>query len=365
MSLRRTIGAVLAGWIASLGCGDGGSTPSAPSPTQSPAATRRVVVYSALDREFAEPILTAYEAKTRTEVLAKYDVESTKTVGLTNLLIAEASRPRCDVFWNNEILNTIRLQRLGLLEPYYSPAAKHLQPFPASARTDDHTWTAFAARARVLLVNTNLVPEAERPTSLFDLTHERFQNRVAMAKPEFGTSATQAACLFEVLGEEQAKKYYRDLRRNGVRIVGGNKDAAVSVGEGKVAVAVTDTDDALAEVKVGHPVVMIFPDRNGHPDHPRMGTLYIPNTVSLVRGAAKPAEGRKLIDFLLSAEVEELLAESESHQIPFNPAARGHLPKEVEAPPAVRAMDVDFGRAADKWDEVQKFLREEFARPEK
>ena len=52
-----------------------------------------VVVYTALDREFSEPILKAYSKETGVKVLPKFDVESTKTVGLTNLLIAERARP--------------------------------------------------------------------------------------------------------------------------------------------------------------------------------------------------------------------------------------------------------------------------------
>src|SRR5687768_717596 len=61
----------------------------------------QVVVYAALDREFSEPILDDFTQATGIRVLAKYDDESTKTVGLTNILIQEAGRPRCDVFWNN------------------------------------------------------------------------------------------------------------------------------------------------------------------------------------------------------------------------------------------------------------------------
>jgi iron(III) transport system substrate-binding protein len=324
-----------------------------------------VVLYCAQDQEFAVNALERFRQLTELTVRTKFDTEKTKSVSLFTELFNERDRPRCDVFWNNEIVNTIRLQRLGLLEPYDSPGAKHLQPFPASAMNSDHTWTAFAARARILLVNTDLLKEADRPTSLLDLTHERFRGKVAMAKPAFGTSATQAACLFDVLGADRAKQYYIDLHKNWVQIVGGNKDAAVAVGAGTAVVAVTDTDDALEEIKDGRHVVMIFPDRKGHRDYPKMGTLYIPNTVALVRGAPNPAGGKKLIDFLLSAEVEGMLAESESHQIPFNPEVRGKLPIEVEAPPAVRAMDVNFGHAADLFDEVQKFLREEFARADR
>jgi hypothetical protein len=60
-------------------------------------AADTVVVYLALDREFSEPILKAYGQNRGVRVLPKFDVESTKTVGLTNLIIAEAEQPRCDL----------------------------------------------------------------------------------------------------------------------------------------------------------------------------------------------------------------------------------------------------------------------------
>ena len=69
-----------------------------------------VVVYSALDREFSEPVLDDFTKASGIRVLAKYDDESTKTVGLTSAIIQESGRPRCDVFWNNEIINTLRLE---------------------------------------------------------------------------------------------------------------------------------------------------------------------------------------------------------------------------------------------------------------
>lgn len=90
-----------------------------------------VVVYVALDREFSEPILADFERETGIKVLASYDAESTKTVGLTNQLLAERDRPRCDVFWNNEILNTLRLENAGLLDVYRAPGRVAL---PAAVR---------------------------------------------------------------------------------------------------------------------------------------------------------------------------------------------------------------------------------------
>jgi iron(III) transport system substrate-binding protein len=320
----------------------------------------RMVLYCAQDQEFADKILADFHKKTGVEVAPKFDTEADKSVSLYVELVREKDRPRCDVFWNNEILSTIRLQRQKLLEPYASPAAK---PYPDEDRAKDDTWHAFATRARVLLVNTKLVKEADRPKSLLDLTDPRWKGKAAMALPQFGTSATQAACLFDVLGADDARRYYRALKANGVQVVAGNKQVADAVVAGDAVVGVTDTDDALGALKE-HPeaVAMIFPDRD-RPAGEKMGTLFIPNTVAIIKGAPNPEAARKLIDYLLSPEVEKELAESDSHQIPLNPDVKASLPKEMETPRTVKVMRVDFDHAASLWDEAQRFLIDEFGRP--
>jgi iron(III) transport system substrate-binding protein len=319
----------------------------------------RVVVYCAQDEDFAKGIFADFQQEAGLPVAPHYDNEANKSVSLYEELVREADRPRCDVYWNNEILSTIRLQRKGLLQPYASPAAA---PYPTWARAKDDTWHSFADRARVLLVNTEKVKEADRPKSLLDLTLPRWKGQVAMAKPQAGTSATQAACLFEVLGKEKAREYYLALRENKINIVSGNKQAAEGVGAGQFAVAVTDTDDAIDEVKKGRPVVIIFPDGD-RPKDDRMGTLFIPNTVAILRNGPNPEGARKLVDFLLSPEVEKRLAESESAQIPLNPAVKAHLPKPIEEGRTAKRMEVDFEKAAELWNEVQAFVRNEFLRP--
>jgi iron(III) transport system substrate-binding protein len=316
----------------------------------------RVTLYCAQDQEFAEAILADFTQRTGIKVDVKYDTEADKSVSLYAELAREKDRPRCDVHWNNEILSTIRLQRQGVLEPYASPSAAS---YPPTTRPRDRTWQAFAARARILIVNTKMVPEADRPRSILELTDPRWKGRIAIAKPLFGTSATQAACLFEVLGRNKAEDFYRGLQKNEVRVVPGNKQVAEGVGQGQFAVGMTDTDDAIAEVEAGRRVVIIYPDGDRHIPG-RMGTLFIPNTLALIRGSPNPEGGRKLIDFLLSAEIERKLADGASHQIPLNPSVVA--PKAIETPRTVKAMEVDFEKAADLWDDAQTFLRNQFAR---
>jgi iron(III) transport system substrate-binding protein len=324
----------------------------------------QLVLYCAQDQEFAVGILQAFKQESGIEVAPKFDTEADKSVSLYTEIVREKDRPRCDVFWNNEILSTIRLQKQGLLLPYDSPSGK---PYPAAAKADDHTWHAFATRARILIVNADLLAEKDRPRSLLDLTAEKWKNQAVMARPQFGTSATQAACLFEALGTEKAREYYRGLKQNQIHIAPGNKQVAEWVAAGqtptgeRVVVGVTDTDDALEEIKDGKPVAIIFPDRDA-PKDGKLGTLFIPNTLAILKGAPHPEEAKKLVDYLLSPAVEAKLAESESHQIPLNPAVKAKLPPQMETPETVKSMDVNFDKAAALWDQVQDFLRVEFAR---
>src|ERR1019366_2421809 len=66
----------------------------------------RVVVYCAHDREFANDILKQFAQESGLAVDISYDTEANKSVGLYDNLVREASQPRCDVHWNNEILAT-------------------------------------------------------------------------------------------------------------------------------------------------------------------------------------------------------------------------------------------------------------------
>jgi iron(III) transport system substrate-binding protein len=316
------------------------------------SADRTVVVYSALDQEFAEPVLKEKAKSVGLGLRAKYDVESTKTVGLTTSLIAEAVQPRCDLFWNNEILNTLRLKEKGLLQPF---RPEHVDDLPESFRDKDGTWYGFAARARILLLNTTILAEVDRPKGLTDLLDPRWRGKIGIAKPLFGTTATHAACLFAAWGEEKAKQFFRDLRANGVQVFSGNKQVATAVGSGQIFFGLTDTDDATGEVDAGSPVAIVYPDRR--PDE--LGTLFIPNTLAMIKGAPHPDAARRLADLILSPDVEATLAEGPSAQIPLLRTTR--KPARVETPATVHQMNIDFQAAARVWDQTSAFLTAEFA----
>lgn len=335
--LRAAVGLCLAG-VLCLGLQGCGSEPRL-----------EVVVYTALDREFSEPLLEEYRVQNGTAVLAKYDVESTKTVGLVEALIAERDRPRCDLFWNNEILNTIRLQRLGLLAAEKSP---HGDEFPAALRDPAGHWYGFAARLRVIIVNTKLLTEAEYPRSILELRDPKWRGRAGLAKPLFGTTATHLAVLFQAWGEERGTDFFRAVIANKTQILGGNKQVATAVASGQLAWGLTDTDDALGQIEAGMPVAIVYPDQD--PDG--LGVLAIPNTLAIIKNCPHPVEARELREYLLTPRIENALANGPSGQVPLHPQATGN--KRVKVFSELRLQTVDWEKAAEGWPVAMRVIRE-------
>jgi iron(III) transport system substrate-binding protein len=309
-------------------------------------ATREVTIYVSTDRPFAEPVLQAYQKKTGVKVNAVYDTEETKSTGLANRLIAEKARPQADIFWSNEPVRTLVLKRNNVLTPYKSPAA---EPIPAAFKDPEGYWTGFSARLRVIGFNTKLVNAAEVPKSVFDLADPKWKNQVAIADPRFGTTSFHVAAIYTVAGETKADEFFRDLKANGVKIVDGNSVVRDMIARGEVKVGLTDTDDANVAIQDKQPFGMVFPDREG------IGVPLMPNMVSLIAGAPHPEEGKKLIDFLLSAESERLLASSDAVQIPLQPG--------VEPPPALPRLDsfkpmtLDYENVADRLEQAIQRLQ--------
>lgn len=324
-----------------------------------PEVPKQVVVYTALDEEFSKPIFDAFTRKTGIEVLAKFDTEATKTVGLANALLAERERPRADVFWNNEMLHTLRLKQEGLLRVQPLAADKN---YPKEYRSADGDWRGFAARARVLIVNTNLVKQSRWPRSIQDLTDPQWYDKVGIAKPLFGTTATHAAVLFDAWGEERAQKFFEGVKKN-CRIVSGNKRVAQQVANGQLVFGLTDTDDAMIEKEAGKPVEIIYPDQPRADGDDALGTLFIPNTISMLEGSPNPTAAHALSEFLLTSLVECRLVIGPSAQIPLSreSLSDNSCRCRVKMPSEVKAMSVDWNAASSNWESVSQWLAATFS----
>ncbi len=293
-----------------------------------------VVIYVALDQVFAERILAEFEAKSGIRVRAIYDTEATKSAGLAERLRRERPRPRCDVFWNNEILRTILLGRDGVLEAYISPSAAGI---PGEYKDPRGLWTGFAARARALAFDPARVAARAAPRTHAALLDPCWRGQIVLGNPQFGTTGSHLALLFAAWGEERGREFLRGLRAQEVRVVGGNASSRDRVLSGEALLGLTDTDDIEVVRRGGASVDGSLFEADG--------VVLIPNTVALVRDAPHPEEARALIDHLLSTEVEALLAASPSRQIPLR--AEVAVPEGGISLSGRKLFPVSYERASD------------------
>lgn len=310
-------------------------------------AGNEVIVYTSEDKIFSEPVLQGFEKKTGIKVRAIYDTEETKSTGMANRLIAEKDNPQADVFWSGDPARPALLEFKGIITPYFSSAAADI---PRSYKDEGGHWTGFSARARILLHNTNLVSMDEKPLSIFDLTKPMWRGRVAIANPLFGTTAIHMAALFIILGDKKAMKFLNDLKANGVKIVSSNSEVRRLVARGEVQVGITDTDDANVAIKEGSPVKVVFPDQSS------IGTLIMPNMVCLIKNSPNQENGKKLIDYLVSRDVEKSLAFAMCAQMPLRYDVR--TPADVLTIDAVKGMNVNYHDVAKKLEEIGEFLKQ-------
>ena len=258
--------------------------------------SERVIAYCAQDQEYAESIFRDFAKATGITVRPVYDNEAVKTVGLANRLVAERTHPRCDVFWGNEEMRTRQL------------AAQ-------DAFRETNGWAAFGYRSRRIVINTNRLSLAEAPHSLLDLTNETWRGKVALAYPQFGTTATHFHALRQYWGDERWQAWCRALAANKPLLVDGNSVVVKVVGRGEAWIGLTDSDDIAAGQHEGLAVAPLPMTEE---------TLLIPNTVAVVRGAPRPDAAERLFEFLQRHDIIQQLVAAN--------ALEGVSASEVSAP---------------------------------
>ena len=309
-------------------------------------SSRTVVVYVSEDQVFSEPILKDFERETGITVKSVFDTEESKSTGVMNRLIAEKDNPQADVYWANEPVRADALKQRGVSAPYVSPSAEGIAD---QFKDPDHYWTGFSARARLLLVNAR---SAIKPASVMAYTEPSTKGRTAIANPLFGTTTAYVAALFTLWGDEQAKTFMNDMKKNDVKITTSNGESADFVAAGQVDFSLVDSDDAVNRKKQGKPVEMVYPDQDGD----GLGVLILPNAVALIKGGPHAENGKRLIDYLLTKSTEHKLAFADCAQIPLHSGV--DTPPEIRRIEEIKTMRVQYVDLARKMEEIQPFLKE-------
>ena len=312
------------------------------------AITRRagdsLVVYCTHDLVYAEPVIEEFTRQTGIKVTIVGDTEATKSLGLVERLISEGEQSPCDLFWNNEVLGTIRLQRKGLLSAYTGPASQRI---PRQFRDSEGYWHGFAGRMRVWIF-----PAESTGMEVQWRFQDSDLSRLAIAQPLYGTTFSQFAMLWKLHGAEAAKAEHRSLVDRRCRFVAGNAMVRDLVAGGSCDLGMTDTDDVFVSLDAGYLMEMIPIQIDGK-------TLCIPNTVSIFKSSDRPEEAKQLLEYLLSESVELQLAKT-AHQIPLGTINPDKIPAEVQRLSEWASESWNVADAADVADECLEWLKSEY-----
>ncbi len=293
------------------------------------ASHEEVVIYAAQDQVYAEPILHEFEKETGFKVKTVFDSEAVKTVGLANRLLTERNHPQCDVFWGNEEMRTRQLAAQGVfretngwaafgyrsrrivintnfvaagilpaVEPGFQPGGKSVARDVGNENSDVSTLSSISPGGKMPPSTAGRMPTA---TSLLELTNEIWRGKVALAFPQFGTTATHFHALKRLWGEERWLAWCRALAANKPFIVDGNSVVVKQVARGEAWIGLTDSDDIAAGQREGLPIAALPVTEE---------LLLIPNTVAVIRNAPHPEAAQRLFDYLQHRDVADKLVQA-------------------------------------------------------
>ena len=260
-----------------------------PTQTEYSPGDNRLVIYTSHKQEIVQPIVREFEERTGIWV----QIISGGTNELLDRIAAEGNDPQADVMFGGggESLQACS----GYFQPYASPELEYLLP---QYREEDRVWLPFSSLPIVLIYNSKLL-SAGQLTGWNDLLSGSLQGEIAFADPALsGSCFTAAVTAGYVCGnmEETMQTFARQL---GGEICSSSGDILTAVEEGRKKAGVTLEETALKQLGPGSDLVMVYP---------REGTSCIPDGVAVIRNAKHSENARRFVDFVLSKDVQQLLA---------------------------------------------------------
>lgn len=306
--------------------------------------TRHLRIYSGRNRPELEPVYDLYRRLNGVEVT----VEKVYHRDVGRRIIDEAADHRADLLLTNSQLAMEKLRGSDVFDPYPAPVAA---AYEAWLRADDFSWLSFTAWPRVLMVNRNVLSnDADWPRSLEDLTDARFAGSAACASLAEMTTVAQFASLRVAEGDAYTESLLQRLVDNGLRVYRSNRDTRDALASENMAVAMANSSNVHVFSMAGNPVAEIWPDQGAD----QTGTVIEAHTVAVLDDAANKDEARAFIDFLLSVEVQELLARLYG-ETPVNPdAATGWVRRLRD----IQRIDAPVSQVLPLLDSTEQLLAE-------
>ncbi len=264
----------------------------------------RLVVYSGRSKELINPILKRFSKDTG----IKIDVRYGDSGDLALALDEEGERTDADVFISQSPGAVSYVEGKNLLGEL---PARVLAKVAAEDRSPQAEWVGLTGRVRVLVYNKDQVQADDLPDSIFDLTAPAYEGKVGIAP----TNASFQDFVTYLAGSEstaRARRWLKGMADNNSPTYANNVAIVEAVADGDIPFGLVNhyyIAQAAAEDPDTAAAVHFFPA--GDP-----GSLLLVTAAAQLKSTDREAEGRKLVEYLLSDESQTYFA-TETDEYPL------------------------------------------------
>jgi iron(III) transport system substrate-binding protein len=226
---------------------------------------------------------------------------------------AEQENPQASVWYGGGSLTFIEADRLGLLQHYVSPVAAD---FPKQFKDDNGAWTGIYSGYLGFIGDKEWLDENNLtlPQTWDDLLNPAFKGEIVMAHP--GSSSTAYNALVTILqlkGEEEGWKYLQKLNQNVRQYTKSGSGGGRMIQLHETGLTIGYLHDGIAFKREGYDHMVMTA--------PADGTGYEVGAVGIIKNSPNQEAAKKFIDFVLTAEVQEMGQTVNALQFLTNPDA--------------------------------------------
>lgn len=257
-------------------------------------AAGAVVLYTADGLEnLYKDVLPAFEKQEGVKV----NIVTAGSGEVVNRATVEKDAPKADVLVTLPPFIQTAAQS-GLLQNYQSVNYKNV---PDIAKASDGAWATFVNNYFSFAINPEVVKT--QPKTFADLLHPDYSGKVAYSNPATAGDGMAVIILTtSLMGEDKAFDYLKKLEQSAKFHTKGTGYLDVLLSRNEIAVAngdlQMDLDDA-ANGGLSIKPIFLAADAGGQPT-----TFQLPYAIGLIKNGPNQAAGKKLIDYLMSTEVQ-------------------------------------------------------------
>ncbi|BCS89239.1 ABC transporter substrate-binding protein [Pseudodesulfovibrio sediminis] len=294
-------------------------------------AKGRLVIYCSNEPFACQAVADAFAEK--------YDVKVQMTrsgSGSTYAkILAEKDNPKGDVWYAGTLDPHSQAGVNGLLESYESPMLVEIGPeFQNPATSKKHQSAGVYAGVLGYSVNTDVLKEKglPMPRSWADLTKPEYKGMIQVASPQSsGTAYTVLATMVQLLGEDAAFEYLAKLHQNVNQYTKSGSAPGKAAARGETMIGIGFLHDHALQKANGFPLELIVPAE---------GTGYEIGGLSIIKDCRNLDNAKLFVDYMLSAEGQEVPQRVKMFQVPTN--VNANVPPEAIRLDQVKLIDYDF-----------------------